>query len=217
MYKIDLHTHSTQSPDGGISATQYHHILEVGLLDCVAITDHNSIKLAQQLHQQLGDKIIIGEEIMTTDGEIVGLFLTEAVQPGMTPLETVRAIKYQGGLVYIPHPFETVRKGLHPQIMEELADYIDIIEICNGRAFIQNRSDQAVVWARMNRVIGTASSDAHGIRGIGKTYTQVSEIPTKESLGELLKSGIPITGRPSMRSLLYPKYHRARKKIRGNR
>jgi predicted metal-dependent phosphoesterase TrpH len=217
MYKLDLHTHSTQSPDGGISTAQYRHILETGLLDCVAITDHNSVSLARQLHDELGDKIIVGEEIMTTEGEIVGLFLSEVVQPHQTPLKTIQDIKSQGGLVYIPHPFETVRKGLHPQIMEELAEYIDIVEICNGRAFAQNRSDQAVVWARMNRVLGAASSDAHGIRGIGKTYTQVGELPTRESLIEVLKSGIPMTARPSMRSLLYPKYHRARKKIRGNR
>jgi len=217
MYKIDLHTHSTESPDGGITVAQYHKIIESGILDCIAITDHNSTKLAQELHDQLGPKIIVGEEIMTTEGEIVGLFLSEQVKPYMSPLETIQTIKKQNGLVYIPHPFETVRKGMHPQILEELSQHIDIVEICNGRAFAQNRSDQAVVWARMNRIIGAASSDAHGVRGLGKTYTQINELPTRDSLLELLKSGIPITTRPSIRSLLYPKYNRARKKIQGDR
>lgn len=214
MFKVDFHTHSVASPDGGISADQYHRALSSKLLDCVAITDHNSIKFAQQLQDKMGNQIIVGEEIMTTAGEIVGLYLTELVKPGLTPLETVKRIKDQGGVVYIPHPFETVRKGLHPAVLEELADYIDIVEVCNGRAFFQNRSEQAVVWTRLNHKLAAASSDAHGFQGLGATYTSLSEIPTKDTLLELLKSGIPMTGRPTLRALLYPKFHRFRKKVR---
>ncbi|MCA9330415.1 PHP domain-containing protein, partial [Candidatus Saccharibacteria bacterium] len=115
MYKVDLHTHSQASPDGGITAEQYAHVLSTGLLDMIAITDHNSIAYAQEVQKQLGDKIIVGEEIMTNDGEIVGLFLTQVIEPGLSAQETCRRIKAQHGLVYIPHPFETVRKGLHPE------------------------------------------------------------------------------------------------------
>lgn len=214
-YKVDLHTHSIASADGGISAAQYIKAVESGLLNCVAITDHNRIDFATLMQQQLGEHIIVGEEIMTSVGEIIGLFLEEPIRPGLDPLETVRQIKDQGGIVYIPHPFETVRQGLHPQTLEELADYVDIIEVCNGRAFFQNRSEQAVVWARLNHKTGVASSDAHGFRGLGKTYTTFSGLPLQENILEMLKSTTPITDRPGLRSLLYPKYHRLRKKIRG--
>ncbi len=214
MYKVDLHTHSSASPDGGLKPEQYHKALDAQLLDAIAITDHNRIDFAQALQQQLGERVIVGEEILTTEGEIIGLFMTQAVPPYLSPLDTIQQIKAQGGLVYIPHPFETVRKGLHPAVLDELIDYIDIIEVCNGRAFLQNRSTQAVLWARLNKIVGVASSDAHGWHGLGTTYTQVTEMPTAANLAYLLANGIPITDRPRWRSLLYPKYHRLRKKMR---
>jgi predicted metal-dependent phosphoesterase TrpH len=214
MFKVDLHTHSIASPDGGITAKQYHRVIESGVLDCVAITDHNSVDFALQMQRALGERVIVGEEIMTSEGEIIGLFLQQTIPAGLSPEETMNLIKQQGGLVYIPHPFETIRKGLHPAILEELQGLMDIIEICNGRAFAQNRSEQAVVWARLNGVIGVASSDAHGLKGLGRTYTQTNGMPNRENLLEQLKAGTPITSRPGLRSLLYPKYHRLRKKVR---
>lgn len=213
MYKVDLHTHSVASPDGGITADQYAHALSTNLLDVIAVTDHNQVDFAIGLRQQLGDRIIVGEEIMTTGGEIIGLYLTKRIKPGLSPLETVKRIKEQGGLVYVPHPFESVRKGLHPAALEELIDYVDIVEICNGRAFLQNRSSQTVIWAKLNHIIGAASSDAHGVRGLGKNYTRVKKLPAADDLVEVIAAGIPVTERPGVRSLLYPKYHRIRKKI----
>lgn len=213
MFKIDLHTHSSHSHDGGVSAVQYEKVLSTGLLDMVAITDHNEIDFALGMHAQLGDKIIVGEEIMTTHGEIIGLFLTKRIPANLTPIETVREITAQGGLVYIPHPFETFRKGLDPKTLEEITDHVDILEVCNGRAFLQNRSAQAVVWARLNAVVSAASSDAHGIKGLGKTYSNVRELPTKDTLKALLATGVLATGHPSLQALLYPKYHKIRKKL----
>ncbi len=217
MYKIDLHTHSVNSPDGGITPEQYAAALDSNLLDMVAVTDHNQVDFALGLQQQLGERIIVGEEIMTTSGEIIGLYLKQLIRPGLAPQETIQHIKDQGGLVYVPHPFESVRHGLHPSVLEELADQIDIIEVCNGRAFLQNRSAQAVIWGKLNRVIGAASSDAHGARGLGKTYTRVPELPPEDGLLNALRHGIPVTDRPGVRALLYPKYHVWRKKIKGSR
>lgn len=215
MYKVDLHTHSSASPDGGISSEQYVHALSTGLLDMIAITDHNRIDYAQAVQRELGDKIIVGEEVMTSAGEIIGLYLTKVVPPGLSPQETIQHIKDQGGLVYIPHPFETVRKGLHPQTLDDIHDQVDIIEVCNGRAFLQNRGAQAVVWAKLNQVQRAASSDAHGVRGLGKTYTRFVELPTQLTLVQDLINATPMTDRPTLRALLYPKYHRLRKKVRS--
>lgn len=215
MFRVDFHTHSIASSDGGLSPAQYHRLIDKGTLDCIAITDHNRIDFATKLRQELGDRIIVGEEIMTTSGEIIGLFLEQAIQPGLEPLETVRQIKDQGGIVYIPHPFETVRKGLHPAVLEEIADFVDVIEVCNGRAFAQNRSAQAVVWTKLNHKLSAASSDAHGIHGIGRTYTQMAAVPTRDNVLALLTTATPITKRPTMRALLYPKYHRLKRKMKG--
>ena len=217
MYKVDLHTHSIASHDGGITADQYHRAISSQLLDVIAVTDHNRIDFALDLKQKLGDVIIVGEEIMTSAGEIIGLFLKEVIKPGLTPQETIQQIKAQGGVVYIPHPFETVRKGIHPAVLDEIVDHIDLIEICNGRAFFQNKSEQAVVWARINARTGVASSDAHGFQGLGSTYTSVTKMPNRDTLLKLMDSGVPMTGRPTVRALLYPKLNRIRKKVRKNK
>ncbi len=213
MFKIDLHTHSTASPDGGISATQYSKALETGLLDAIAITDHNSIEFAVHMQSILGKNIIVGEEIMTTQGEIIGLYLTDLVPAGLSPAVAVKHIKDQGGIVYIPHPFETVRSGLPAGVLEEIIDQIDLFEVYNGRAFVQNRSANSVIWAKLNHKIIVASSDAHGYRGLGGTYTSIASFPTRETLTNLMDKGIPRISRPTMRGLLYPKYHRLRKKL----
>lgn len=214
MFKIDLHTHSTASHDGGITFDQYAKALSTNLLDVIAVTDHNHIDFAVGLQKQLGDRIIVGEEILTTGGEIIGLYLTTRIKPGLSPLETIKQIKDQGGLVYIPHPFESIRKGLTVGALEELVDYLDIIEVCNGRAFLQNRSAQTVIWAKLNRINGAASSDAHGFKGLGKTYTRVKVLPTSNELVQVIAAGTPVTERPNLRALLYPRYHRLRKKLK---
>lgn len=213
MIKLDLHTHSIASHDGGIKPEEYMEILEKGILDYIAITDHDTIEVARNLHASLGDHIIIGEEIMSNQGELIGLFLTEVVKPGMTALATARAITDQGGLVYIPHPFETVRKGLSREVMDLLIKEVDIVEIHNARALFQNRGPEATTWARLADKRVAASSDAHGKRGLGTSYTNIQKAPTTKNLLGQLRTAHLAVERPPYHSLLYPKYHRIRKKL----
>lgn len=214
MFKLDLHTHSSSSPDGGITTKQYEEALSTGVVDCVAITDHNRIDFAQKLQNAFGDKVIVGEEIMTSGGEIIGLYLTERIPARLTPMDTIRLIKEQNGLVYIPHPLDTFRNGLQINVLDEIVDFIDIVEIGNGRALLQSKYSQILVWSNLNHLVGAASSDAHGRLGLGHTYTLITELPTKNDLKELLKKGTPILKRPSLRALLYPKYNRITKRYR---
>lgn len=213
MIKIDLHTHSVSSPDGGIQPEDYARIIEDGVLDYIAITDHNTVEFAKQLQATLGDRIIVGEEIMSRNGELVGLFLKDLVPPGMSVLDTAKAIKAQGGLVYVPHPLETVRKGLGHESLEIIADYIDIMEVHNGRALFQNRGPQSHTWARLHNKAIAASSDAHGKRGLGHTFSIVGKKPTPKNLVELLSKPHVVVNRPPLHTLLYPKYHKVRKKV----
>lgn len=214
MYKVDFHTHSSNSPDGGITASQYARTLTRGVLDYVAITDHDTITTALELKKVHGDKIIVGEEITTSEGELVGLFLHSVVKPGQTALATAKAIRSQGGIVYIPHPFETVRKGLTLETLDGIKDVVDIIETHNGRAVLQNRGGRATSWARQNSKAVAASSDAHGVTGLGTTFTTLPEVPTVKNIMQLMQQAHFVTKRPPVRSLLYPKYHRLRKRKR---
>lgn len=214
MIKVDLHTHSAASPDGGITAEQYRQLLGDGLLDCIAITDHNTVDLALQLHQELGDKIIVGEEIDTQQGEIVGLFLSQTIPGGLSLTEAIQRIRAQGGLVYLPHPFETVRKGVSKANLEKLVDQIDIVEVYNGRAVAQNKGPEATVWARLHQKPAAASSDAHGLKGTGTAYTLMAEIPSAQTLISLVERGHLSMERPPIHSLLYPKWHRLRSRLK---
>lgn len=214
MYKIDLHTHSLGSPDGGLTLKVYRRMLGSGDLDFIAVTDHNSIELAKKIHAELGEKIIIGEEVTAREGELIGLYLKSEIPAGMSAAETVKAIHDQGGLVYVPHPFETVRKGLPLEVLRRIAEQVDIVEIHNGRAIFKNKTKEAKDWADAHGKPMAASSDAHGWHGWGKTYSIITEAPTRSNLPELLRQVKHQVGSPGLRGVLYPKINRLRKKFR---
>jgi predicted metal-dependent phosphoesterase TrpH len=211
-YRADFHTHSVASPDGGLRLEHYRRMLQSGKLDFIAITDHNTTDMARQIRAELGDCIIVGEEITTQQGEIIGLYLRETIPPLLTALETVEAIRKQGGLVYIPHPFETVRKGLSLETLQGIAKQVNVIETYNGRAVFQNVTPKALAWAEEHGVPGAASSDAHGFSGWGKTYTILAQAPTRDNLPKLLGKAQFARAFPGLRGVLYPKINRLQKR-----
>ena len=212
MTRIDLHTHSIASPDGRISEKQYTEAIDSGKLDVIAITDHNRIDYAVMMRKKHGDKIIVGEEIMTSEGEIIGLYLTKKVEPGLSLAETIIAIRSQGGITYLPHPFETVRHGIMHSSLENLENQIDIVETYNGRT-LQNKGDYAKDWAGTNDKPGAGSSDAHSKNGLSYTYTVIPKIPTKNTLLPLLRSGKIISAKPPVKTYFDPKRNRIGKKL----
>ena len=212
MIKIDLHTHSEASHDGGLNISQYKHALE-DKLDCIAITDHNRIDFAQFAKQELGDRIIIGEEIKTTAGEIIGLFLTSKIAPFQSIETTIKEIKSQGGVVYIPHPFEKIRSGISELYLRAILDKIDIIEAINGRAYFDNRTKQATKFAREHGVSGASSSDSHGVHGWGETYSIITKKPTPQTLPILIANAQLVYTKPSIRTILYPRLNKFKKAI----
>lgn len=208
---IDLHTHSVASPDGSLTTKDYARALERGRLQAIAVTDHNTVEMALQIQRALGDAIIVGEEITTTEGEIIGLYLRQTIRPMLSPEETIDAIKAQNGLVYVPHPFETVRKGISPDTLDRIAKDVDIIEVHNGRAVFQNRSRDALAWSARHRVPGAASSDGHGAAGWCRTYSTIAQLPARNTLASLLNHATYVHASPGVRGILYPKFNRLRK------
>ena len=196
-----------------MTLNQYQSILDTDQLDVIAITDHDTIDEARRIQDVLGERIIVGEEITTTAGDIIGLYLHEAIPAGLSTEVAIDRIQAQGGLVYIPHPFETIRSGLDEATLNTITDSIDIVETHNGRAFAQKRHQRAIDWAAAWQKPAAASSDAHGIGGIGHTFTTIDASPTRDTLIELLQHGHLAYQPPSLRSLLYPKYHTIRKKL----
>lgn len=215
MIHIDFHCHTIASPDGGLTQADISHKLESDALHVVAVTDHNTVDEAARLQSVFGsEKIIVGEEIMTPVGEIIGLYLTETVPPGLSPVETVERIKAQGGLVYIPHPFEKARSGIQLADLESIRADVDLIEVINGRSFSKKAQRQAREWAAQHHVAGVAASDAHGRIGWGNVYTTLSAQPIKETLVTLAAHATLNGTSNGYYSYLYPKLNRLRKKTR---
>lgn len=188
-YKIDLHTHSIISQDGGISRDQYADLLEKGILDVIAITDHNETNLAIEMAKKFGEKIIVGEEISTKEGEMIGLFLKKTIQGNMTATGTAKQIHEQGGIVYIPHPFEIFRQGLKIDDLQAIMQDIDIVEVFNARGKWRGKSNQTLEFAKKYNKTMAAASDSHCRMGMGGSYSIISEIPTNKSLINLLEKG----------------------------
>ena len=212
-FKLDLHTHSIISHDGGITAQNYTGLIESNVLDYIAITDHNETRFARIMKEKLGDRIIIGEEVGTTEGEIIGLFLQKTIPGGLTPEETIQAIRQQNGLVYIPHPFETFRKGLQAETLERIAHLIDIVEIFNGRGIWRGKNELAKAFMFKNGLTGAASSDAHCMLGIGMVYNKIRGVPARKQLKKLLrKADFQEEYAPAL-SLLCPSINKIKNKL----
>jgi len=108
---LDLHNHTHHSYDAQIQAADYERAHAAGLVDVVAITDHNTITGALELRERASFPVIVGQEIDTADGELIGLFLEEPVPAGLPAIETAERIRAQGGLVYLQHPFYRLVRG----------------------------------------------------------------------------------------------------------
>ena len=165
----DLHVHTSYSKDcampiGDILGTAR----EIGL-GALAIADHNEIEgafAARELAQ--GDPfVIVAEEVKTTEGEVIGLFLKEKIPRGLSFDDTLSLIKEQGGLVYVPHPFDALRTTPSYRSMVDNLHRIDVIEIYNARVALSSFNLSAERFAAKYNVVAGAGSDAHVVQGLG--------------------------------------------------
>jgi predicted metal-dependent phosphoesterase TrpH len=173
--KIDLHVHTEYSSDCRIKIGQLIAAVMKTHLDGIAITDHNGIDGALAVRKTAHFVVIIGEEIETADGEIIGLFLIQKINPGLTLLDTIQSIKEQGGLVLVPHPFDHLRSSaIKTETLVNLIEHIDIIEAFNARNVFQKDNDLAQQFALNNRKAVAAGSDAHTQSEIGNAYVDIN-------------------------------------------
>ena len=213
MFKVDLHTHSILSHDGGITESQYRQLIRTKTLNCVAITDHNEIDFALKMYKKLGESVIVGEEVSTKEGHIIGLFLKKKISPNQSFIETIKQIRAQKGIVYIPHPLEERRKGLTYESILKVQTKIDIIETFNARTIVQKNLDAVNKIIKNQPIATSSSSDAHGLSGIGTAYNRVETAPTKTNLLKILATNQPQKMKAPWISFLQPKINTLRKKL----
>ena len=182
--RADLHSHTHFSRDGFTSPERFvKQALRRGL-DCIAVSDHNNIVGALEVAKLAPFRVIISEEIKTSEGEIIGWFLREPIAKGLTPEETVRAIREQGGLVCVPHPFDKLRSSpLKTAALLRILPEVDAIETFNARVTLPGDTRKAVDFARAHGKLASAGSDAHWHPELGGTYI---DIPDFRDAGDFL-------------------------------
>jgi len=190
LIEVDLHMHTDHSAD---CATPVEVLLETARdrgLGAIAITDHNEVSgaiEARHIAEQMGDiKVIVAEEVKTAEqGEVIGLFLEEKIPRGMSMAETIAEIRRQGGLVYVPHPFDRFHSVPDYEHLLDIVEEIDVLEVFNPRVAVTAFNEEAERFARKYRIVPGAGSDSHVAQGLGSVRVRIHDF---EGPGEFLEA-----------------------------
>jgi predicted metal-dependent phosphoesterase TrpH/glycosyltransferase involved in cell wall biosynthesis len=200
----DLHLHTEHSYDCSVPVADLLAHAQAGGLGAIAITDHNVFSGAQEavsLADGRGLSVIPGEEMKTSDaGEVIGLFLAEEIPGGLTMAETIAAVRDQGGIVYLPHPFDRMHSVANARLLHRHLSEIDVFEVYNARLLFEASNDEALRFARKYNLLMGAGSDAHVLQGVGTGLVRLRAFETPEEFLISLRSA-EIVRRP--KSLVY--------------
>jgi predicted metal-dependent phosphoesterase TrpH len=180
LIEVDLHMHTDHSGD---CATPVEVLLQTARdrgLGAIAITDHNEVSGALEAREIAkgidGLKVIVAEEVKTAEqGEVIGLFLEEKIPKGLSMAETIAAIRAQGGLVYVPHPFDRFHSVPDYEHLLDIVEEVDILEVFNPRVALTAFNEEAVRFAGKYRIVPGAGSDSHVAQGLGSVRTRIHD------------------------------------------
>jgi predicted metal-dependent phosphoesterase TrpH len=175
--RVDMHSHTMWSGDSTTTPDELEAAVRQSGIDVLCITDHNAIKGAVAMAERLPCRVVVGEELRTHAGEIIGLFLTEHIPFGISPRDAAVRIREQGGVVYIPHPFDPLRNNLSRAALDALVEdgLVDAIEVFNAKTSLSSLNAQARSFADTHRLPGGAGSDAHVPDALGAAYVEMDE------------------------------------------
>jgi hypothetical protein len=187
--KIDIHIHTRYSPDSLITPVELMEQCKSKGIEYVGITDHNTIEGALKLKEEVSIRVIVGEEIKTEHGEIIGLFLKNVVPSGLSVVRTIELIKEQGGIIYLPHPFDGLRRSMMDIVLlEKIVDKIDVMEVFNSRSLFMLANDIAFKFAKEHNIIPAVGSDAHTKYEIGNSYIEMDDFNSGDEFLKKLKN-----------------------------
>jgi predicted metal-dependent phosphoesterase TrpH len=189
-----MHSHTMWSGDSTTTADEISAAVAASGIDVLCITDHNAIKGALELVDLLPCRVIVGEELRTNAGEIIGLFLAERIPVGLQPDDAARAIRAQGGIVYIPHPYDPMRRNLNEPALEALveAGLVDSIEVINAKTSLRSLNERAAAMASDRDLAAGAGSDAHVPDAIGAAFVEMPDFDGPLDLLDKLRRGRPV-------------------------
>lgn len=204
--KTVIHVHSDHSHDSNAKLTDIVRAAQRDQVDCVAITDHDDIRAAQALKRGGELRIIVGEEISTADGHLIGLFLQECIPPRLTAHETCGRIHEQGGLVLAPHPFATLCSDSLFGAMEHIAAELDAVEVCNAQNPFPWEDARASRFASRNQLTPYVGADAHIRNELSPCYQIMDDFHDPASFLSSLARAELIPGRISPRVCAWTVY-----------
>jgi predicted metal-dependent phosphoesterase TrpH/glycosyltransferase involved in cell wall biosynthesis len=199
---VDLHMHTDHSYDCATPVEVLLAHAKMRGLGAIAVTDHNEVSGAHEARAKSGGlKVIVAEEVKTADqGEVIGLFIEDKIPRGMTLQETIAEIKRQGGLVYVPHPFDRLHSVPDYEHLLDVLEDVDAIEVFNPRVAIAEFNEEAVRFAAKYRIPAGAGSDAHVPQGLGSVRIRMHDFDGPEEFMAALRDA-DIVRNPA--SLLY--------------
>jgi len=190
VVRAEFHCHSVYSPDSLVRVEDLLAACEQKNIDKLAITDHNRMEGALRAHALDPQRVIVGEEIQTTQGEILGYFMREEIPAGLEPLEVIRHLKDQGAFISVAHPFDTNRDATHwqPGTLEAMLPFLDAFETFNARCLRQTYNDQAQIFAQEHGLAGMAGSDAHSTYELGRATMLLADFNNAMELRAALQN-----------------------------
>jgi predicted metal-dependent phosphoesterase TrpH len=188
--RVEFHCHTISSKDSLTRPEQLVDAAHKRGLQRVIVTDHNNTDGALRARQIDPQLIIVGEEIMTTRGEILAAFVTEQIPAGLTPQETIHRLREQGAFISVSHPFDVTRSG-HWQLPDliEILPLVDAIETFNSRCMKAEYNLQAQEFAREHHIPGTVGSDAHTAMELGRSTLTVETFEDADGLRRVIAQG----------------------------
>ena len=192
MISVEFHCHTYASKDSLTRPADLIAMARRKGIDRVIVTDHNSIAGAREAYRIDHELVIVGEEIMTTKGEILAAFVKEEVPPGLTPLETINILKEQGAFISVSHPFDELRKGgwMEHDLLEILP-LVDAIEVYNSRCMLPRFNRRAELFAQKYNIAGTVGSDAHAAFEVGRSLLLLDQFTGPDEMRRVIRRGIP--------------------------
>lgn len=207
--KIGLHIHSWLSADTSWTKEQFIDLHQKAGFDALVICDHDEITVAQELSKLNLFKIVVGEEIMTKDGEIIGLFLKSKIPTGLSLAKTIKQIRSQKGLVCLPHPFDRLRhSAVQLEALEKNLDQIDLIEVFNSRNIFKSDDQKANNFAQKHNVIPIVGTDAHTKYETDCAYMEINDFKNPDEFLKSVKNGQIIARRAPIWVHLLTKIHK---------
>ncbi len=214
MLRVEFHCHTSFSKDSLTAPRQLVEACRRKRIDRVVVTDHDTIAGALAAHALDPERVIVGEEIMTSRGEILAAFVTQEVPPGLSPRETIRRLRDQGAFISVSHPFDEWRSGgWQERDLLEIAPLVDAIEVYNSRCVDPAFNRRARDFALAHSLAGTVGSDAHAAFELGRSTLLLEPFNDADGLRSVIRRAIPRTIWSPPWFHLISRYARYRKQI----